>query len=94
MIRVDAYSQIQNLYNVSKPAGNRGSAAAAATPDFKDRLNISGQGKDLQVAKQAVAQSPDIREDRVAALKAAYQSGSYNISANAVADKILENYEL
>ena len=93
MIRVDAYSQIQNLYNVSKPAGNR-SAAAAAAPDFKDRLNISGQGKDLQVAKQAVAAAPDIREDRVAALKAAYQSGTYNISANAVADKILENYEL
>ena len=92
MIRVDAYSQIQNLYNVSKPAGNRGSAKATA-PDFKDRLNISGQGKDLQVAKQAVAAAPDIREDRVAALKAAYQSGSYNISANAVADKILENYE-
>ena len=93
MIRVDAYSQIQNLYNVSKPAGNRGSAKTAV-PDFKDRLNISGQGKDLQVAKQAVAAAPDIREDRVAALKAAYQSGAYNISANAVADKILENYEL
>ncbi len=93
MIRVDAYSQIQNLYNVSKPAGNRGSAKTAA-PDFKDRLNISGQGKDLQVAKQAVAAAPDIREDRVAALKSAYQSGSYNISANAVADKILENFEL
>jgi negative regulator of flagellin synthesis FlgM len=92
MIRVDAYSQIQNLYNVSKPAGNRGSAKTAV-PDFKDRLNISGQGKDLQVAKQAVAAAPDIREDRVAALKAAYQSGTYNISANAVADKILENYE-
>ncbi|MBR6850557.1 MAG: flagellar biosynthesis anti-sigma factor FlgM, partial [Lachnospiraceae bacterium] len=40
-----------------------------------------------------VAAAPDIREDRVAALKAAYQSGTYNISANAVADKILENYE-
>lgn len=92
MIRVDAYSQIQNLYNVSKPAGNRGSAKTAV-PDFKDRLNISGQGKDLQVAKQAVAAAPDIREDRVAALKTAYQSGTYNISANAVADKILENYE-
>ena len=93
MIRVDTYSQIQNLYNVSKPAGNRGSAKAAA-PDFKDRLDISGHGKDLQEAKQAVAAAPDIREDRVAALKAAYQSGTYNISANAVADKILENYEL
>ena len=61
MIRVDAYSQIQNLYNVSKPAGNRGSAKTAA-PDFKDRLNISGQGKDLQVAKQAVAAAPDLNK--------------------------------
>ncbi|MBR1471984.1 MAG: flagellar biosynthesis anti-sigma factor FlgM [Lachnospiraceae bacterium] len=91
-MRVDAYSQIQNLYNVSKTAGSRNAAPAPAA-DFKDKLNISGPGKDLQIGKQAVAAAPDIREDKVAALKGAYESGTYNVSANAVADKILANFE-
>ena len=89
-MRIDAYSQIQNLYNVSRPAGK--SNAPAAAPDFKDKLNISGAGKDLQVANQAVASVPDVREDRIAELKSAYQSGSYEVSNSDFADKILEKF--
>lgn len=89
-MRIDAYSQIQNLYNVSRPASK--SNAPAATADFKDKLNISGAGKDLQVAKQAVAAAPDIREDKIAALKASYQDNSYNVSSSDFADKILEKF--
>ena len=89
-MRIDAYSQIQSLYNVSRPAGK--STPAAATPDFKDKLNISGAGKDLQVAKQAVSSAPDVREDRIAELKASYQNDTYDVSSSDFADKILEKF--
>ncbi|MCR5249156.1 MAG: flagellar biosynthesis anti-sigma factor FlgM [Lachnospiraceae bacterium] len=89
-MRIDAYSQIQSLYNVSKPATNK--SGGANVPDFKDRLNISGAGKELQVAKQAVASAPDVREDRIAELKANYRNGTYDVSANDFADKILEKF--
>ena len=89
-MRIDAYSQIQNLYNVSRPASKANAPAAAA--DFKDKLNISGAGKDLQIANQAVAAAPDVREDRIAELRSAYQSGSYDVSSSDFADKILEKF--
>ena len=89
-MRIDAYSQIQSLYNVSKPAANKSGSTNA--PDFKDQLNISGAGKELQVAKQAVASAADVREDRIAELKASYRNGTYDVSANDFADKILEKF--
>ena len=81
-MRIEAYSQIQNLYNISKPSEKKNTSAV---PDFKDKLNISGAGKDLQVAKKAVAAAPDVREDKIAALKEAYENGSYYV-------RILEKY--
>ena len=88
-MRIEAYSQIQNLYNVSRPAGKTSPAAA---PDFRDKLNISGAGKDLQVAKQAVSAAPDVREDRIAELKSSYQNNTYDVSSSDFADKILEKF--
>lgn len=88
-MRIEAYSQIQNLYNLSKPAEKKTSSAA---PDFKDKLNISGAGRDLQVAKQAVAAAKDVREDKVAALKEAYENGTYHVSGSDFADRVLEKY--
>ena len=86
-MRIESYAQIQQLYNVSKPV-NKSDAASNAT--FKDKLNISGTGKDLAVAKQAVASAPDVRNDRVAELKQAIGNGTYDVSGEDFADKIME----
>ncbi|MCR4641859.1 MAG: flagellar biosynthesis anti-sigma factor FlgM [Lachnospiraceae bacterium] len=88
-MRIEAYSQIQNLYNVSRPAAK---AEKPGVPDFKDKLSISGAGRDLQVAKQAVAAAADVREDRIAELRTSYQNGTYDVSASDFADKILERF--
>ena len=87
-MRIDAYSQIQQLYNVSKP-GAAGKKAPSQT-DFRDRLQISSAGKDMQIAKQAVANAPDVREDKVAAIKSALANGTYQVSGDDFADKIME----
>ena len=88
-MRIEAYSQIQNLYNVSKPAAR---TEAGSTADFRDKLNISESGRDLQVAKKAISEAPDIRADKVEALKSAYQSGLYNVSGEEFAEKVMSNY--
>ncbi|MCR4584439.1 MAG: flagellar biosynthesis anti-sigma factor FlgM [Lachnospiraceae bacterium] len=88
-MRIEAYSQIQNLYNVSKPAGKTEPNVMA---DFRDKLHISESGRDLQVAKKAVSEAADIRADRVNAIKSAYESGLYNVSANEFAEKVMSNY--
>lgn len=88
-MRIEAYSQIQQLYNASKPTANK---TAAAGSGFRDKLQISSAGRDMQVAKAAVAGAPDVREDRVAALKRELANGTYNVSGEDFADKILEKY--
>ena len=45
-----------------------------------------------QVAKSAVSEASDIREDRVAQLKERLDSGNYNVDMNDFANKLLEKY--
>ncbi|HOO80737.1 MAG TPA: flagellar biosynthesis anti-sigma factor FlgM [Lachnospiraceae bacterium] len=88
-MRIEAYSQIQQMYNASKPVNK---AANATKADFKDKLQISGVGKDLQVAKQAVANAPDVREEKIAAIKRNLENGTYEVSSEDFAERIMEKY--
>ena len=55
-----------------------------------DRVEISRAGMEFQIAQQAVHTAPDIREDKVQALKEQMQAGTYNISMDDLAEKLLE----
>ena len=78
-------SEISQLYQVNstrkkttKPSGYT-----------KDSVEISEFGRDLQTAKQAVAQAEDIRTDKVQELKAKMAKGTYDVPMSALADKLL-----
>ena len=47
----------------------------------------------MQVAKQAVQNSPDVREDLVAKYKAQIQDGTYQVSSESFADKLIRHME-
>ena len=57
-MRIEAYNQVQQLYQAKQAGKTQKSAAAGRT----DRVQISSFGKDIQIAKAAVASAPDIRE--------------------------------
>lgn len=87
-MRIDAYNAISQVYQTNanyklKKAGDSKSS---------DRLEISQLGKEYQIAKAAVAQSPDIREDKVAEIKAMINAGTYYISGMDFANKIVDGY--
>ena len=67
----------------------QGKAHVSAT----DRIQISSIGKDIQIAKNAVAAAPDIREDVVAPIRAAVTNGTYQVSAESFAEKLMQKYE-
>ena len=46
----------------------------------------------FKIAKQAVANASDIREDKVAELKTKVDSGNYQVDAGDFASKLLEKY--
>ena len=89
-MRIDAYNQIQQIYgskSIKKTEEKR-----VTSSSFKDQLLLSAAGKDAQIAKQAVANTPDVREDVIAPLKEQIDNGTYEVSVDDLAGKLLEKY--
>ena len=89
-MRIDAYNQIQQIYgskSIKKTEEKR-----VTSSSFKDQLLLSAAGKDAQVAKQAVANTPDVREDVIESLKEQIDNGTDEVSVDDLAGKLLEKY--
>lgn len=88
-MRIDAYNQVAQLYGVQS---NYKTQKASSVSAPKDQVSISQVGCDYQVAKSAVSQASDIREDKVAQLKSMIDSGNYSVEPGDFASKLLEKY--
>ncbi|HOJ52680.1 MAG TPA: flagellar biosynthesis anti-sigma factor FlgM [Syntrophales bacterium] len=54
----------------------------------EDKVSISAQSRDINIARGAIENLPEIREDRVAEIKKAVESGTYQVDADKLADKL------
>ncbi|MCR4567776.1 MAG: flagellar biosynthesis anti-sigma factor FlgM [Pseudobutyrivibrio sp.] len=89
-MRIEAYNQVAQLYQSSNTKSS--SQAAKANGMGRDEVQISSTGKDYHVAKAAVAESADIREDLVADIKARIKNGTYEVDTDDFAEKLLAAY--
>ena len=91
-MRIGAYSQISAVYGTQsvKKSYNSGTVGAASS---KDQISFSTVGKDMQTAKAALGSVPDVREDKVKALRERIANGTYDVSAESFADKIVAAFE-
>lgn len=89
-MRIEAYTQVQQVYKTNKAARSEG----AKKTSFADAVEISSLGKDIQVAKQAVKSAPDVREDLVASYKEKMKAGTYSVSAEQLAEKLLSQVSM
>ena len=89
-MRIDNFNQVASLYQMNQP--KKAKAAYGAQSYGKDEVSLSRKGKELQVAKQAVAKASDVREDKVAELKRRINDGSYQVDPGDFASKLLEKY--
>jgi negative regulator of flagellin synthesis FlgM len=87
-MRVDAYNKISQVYQANAVKKTMKTAGTSTT----DQLEISRTAKDYQVAKQAVAGTQEVRTDKVNDIKKRIESGTYNISMEEAADKMVESY--
>jgi negative regulator of flagellin synthesis FlgM len=55
-----------------------------------DQVHLSGRAKELADLKQVIQQMPEIRTDKVEALKKSIQEGTYKADSFQIAGKILE----
>ena len=58
----------------------------------QDTVELSPSSKEAQLINEVNAAEPDIREEKVAALKKQVDSGTYRVDPEAVADKLVDAF--
>lgn len=88
-MRIDAYNQIAGIYKMNQPkkAGN-----TAKNGKVNDIVEISDTAKSFQSVRSAIANTPEIREEKVAKLKAQIEAGTYSVSGRMIAEKLVEGF--
>lgn len=87
-MRIDSLNSASRIYEVTASASVKPKKTA---DQVSDSYEISQTAKNYQIAKAAVKNASDVREDKVAKLKEQISNGTYSVSAEAVAEKILGN---
>jgi negative regulator of flagellin synthesis FlgM len=65
-------------------------SAASTSPQTGDHVTLTDSARSLQKIEEAVARTPVVNHEKVAAVKQAISSGTYKIDANRVAGKLLK----
>ena len=89
-MRIDAYNQISQIYQMNNKYKTQKTTSVSA----RDKVEISSMGKAYQTAKSAVNEAADVREDKIADIKSRIDNGTYNVSSESFADKLLEKYQV
>ncbi len=87
-MRIEAYNAVSQIYQANKATSVKKAQGAYSQ---SDKIEFSDVAKTYQTAKTAVASAPDVRADKIAEIKAQMEAGTYKISSEAVADKIIGN---
>jgi negative regulator of flagellin synthesis FlgM len=81
---------IKGSNSVADKSQSDAAGAAASAPKAADQVTLTDSARSLQKIEEAVAQAPVVNAAKVASVKQAVQSGSYQIDAGRVADKLLQ----
>lgn len=87
-MRIDAYNQVSQLYQSAKPK----KTTRTGETKTADQYQVSQSGKDYQIAKSALSEIPDVREDKVREFKEALASGTYNVSSQEIAESMVSKF--
>ncbi len=98
--KISAYSTSEPLAPVKGSNSNgvvtdksqqgEASAAAASPSQAGDTVTLTHSARALQKIEEAVAKAPVVNTEKVAAVRQAIQSGTYQIDAGRVAGKLLQ----
>lgn len=76
-----------NAHPVEKKTQTSDSASVSAA---KDKATLSERAKALAKARAALEETPEVRSDRVDALKEKIDSGNYQVNFEALASKLMK----
>jgi negative regulator of flagellin synthesis FlgM len=79
-----------NAVVTDKPQQSENSAAGVAVSQAGDTVTLTNSARSLQKIEETVAKAPVVNAAKVAAVKQAIHSGTYQIDAGRIADKLLQ----
>jgi negative regulator of flagellin synthesis FlgM len=84
----DGIPQVTGIYTNDKKVSRVESLNNVES--VKDNVKISEVGKDFAVAQKALRDVPDVRQDKIDAVKAKIEKGEYTeVKSEDIADKII-----
>jgi negative regulator of flagellin synthesis FlgM len=63
---------------------------AKGSSSSTDKVEFSAQSREMQKIYEVLRTTPDVREEKVSALKKAIQEGRYQVENDALADKLIK----
>lgn len=85
-VRIEAYNAVSQMYQSGASSVKKVSGTRTA---INDKLEISQAAKSCQTAREAVKKASDVRMDKVEDIKERMAAGTYNVSSEDIADKLL-----
>ena len=87
-------NRIENILNIYRKSGNTKKVNKTQQTKKPDQVNISNTARDCQFAINEVKKLPEIRTEKVEEIKRQIQTGTYEINADKIAEKIIESVNI
>lgn len=87
-MRIDAYNQISQIYKMSDTKKSKNVQKTSGT----DQITISRVGAEYNLVRQALKNVPDVREELVSDIKKRITEGTYDVSGDSFADKLISRF--
>ena len=83
----DAAIPYRSSFSIQRPTTSGPESTSA--PSGADQVSVSDEARALASARDVVAQVPDVRAEKVAAVKQRVEDGTYSVPASVLARNIL-----
>ncbi|MDR1559364.1 MAG: flagellar biosynthesis anti-sigma factor FlgM [Clostridiales bacterium] len=81
-------NNVMRTYQVQRPDKPASSERVSRAEERTDMVTLSTKARDFSAINKVLADTPDIRADKVQNLKAQIDAGTYNVSGMDVANKL------
>lgn len=75
-----------------KPGAAEAESSGKTVDSGAAKSEISGKARDMAQARAVAQAAPDVREDKIAALRERIAQGKYSVDAQKVADRLVDEH--
>jgi negative regulator of flagellin synthesis FlgM len=85
----DVTAQMVQKYQKNDNYAANTDKQTTSTAKSEEKVDLSTQAKDIQLAKNALSKLPDTRDEKVQEIKSQVEKGKYSVSGEKIAGKMV-----